>query len=188
MKKAEIIEEINQDNFFLRKISLKDADFIHESLKGSNLTKFLSLGPISSRDHAKKLIKNYLDYWTDKIQFNYIIEIRDSDDKPKMAKKIGLISIWRISWQHKRAEIGIWVNTKYWNQGFAQKALSLIKIVCFNHLKLNRIEAHIAAENTKSIYIFKKSGFKEEGVLRKYLYLNGKFHDAVILSYINNFK
>lgn len=185
MHKAEIIEEINQGNFFLRKISLKDADFIHESLKGSNLTKFLSLGPLSSRDHAKKLIKNYLDYWTDKFQFNYIIEIHDSDDNHKKAKKIGSISIWGISWQHKRAEIGIWINTKYWNQGFAQKALSLIKIACFNHLKLKRIEAHIATENTKSIYIFKKSEFKEEGLLKDYLYLDGKFHNAVILSCIN---
>jgi ribosomal-protein-alanine N-acetyltransferase len=185
MHKAEIIEEINQGNFYLRKISHKDVDFIHESLKGSSLTKFLSLGPLSSRDHAKKLIKNYLDYWTDKIQFNYIIEIHDSDDDNKKTKKIGSISIWGISWLHKRAEIGIWINTKYWNQGFAQKALSLIKIVCFNHLKLKRIEAHIATENTKSIYIFKKSGFKEEGTLKEYLYLDGKFQDAVILSYIS---
>ena len=186
MQKAEIIEEISEKNFFLRKISLKDAEFIYDSLKGKNLTKFLSLGPLTSRDHAKKLIKNYLDYWTEKVQFNYIIEIKNPEDKPKDSKKVGSTSVWRISWLHKRAEIGIWINTKYWNQGFAQTALKLIKIICFTHLKLNRIEAHIAIENTKSIYIFKKIGFEEEGVLRKYLYLDGKFHDAIILSCINN--
>lgn len=186
MQNAEIVEEINDGNFYLRKISLKDTDFIYESLKGKTLTKYLSLGPLMSRDHAKKLIKNYIEYWSKNLQFNYIIEILEHNQKGKYVKKVGSISIWGISWLHKRGEIGIWINSKYWNQGIAKKALSLIKSISFNHLKLKRLEAHIALNNSKSIHLFKKCGFIEEGMLRKYLYLDGKFHDAVILSFINN--
>ncbi len=184
MQNAEIVEEINDGNFYLRKISNKDIDFIYESLKGKTLTKYLSLGPLISRDHAKKLIKNYLDYWSKNLQFNYIIEIRESHQKSENIKKVGSISIWGISWLHKRAEIGIWINSKYWNQGFSKKAINLIKNISYNHLKLNRLEAHIALNNTKSITIFKRCGFSEEGTLKQYLNLNGKFLDALTLSFL----
>ena len=120
MQNAEIVEEINDGNFYLRKISIKDTDFVYESLKGKTLTKYLSLGPLISQDHAKKLTKNYIEYWSKNFQFNYIIEIREHNQKGKNTKKLGSISIWGISWLHKRAEIGIWVNSKYWNQGFGK--------------------------------------------------------------------
>ena len=184
MQNAEIVEEINDGNFYLRKISIKDTDFVYESLKGKSLTKYLSLGPLISRDHAKKLTKNYIEYWSKNFQFNYIIEIREHNQKGKNTKKLGSISIWGISWLHKRAEIGIWINSKYWNQGFGKKALNLIKTISFSHLKLNRLEAHIALNNNKSINLFKNCGFSEEGKLSQYLNLNGKFCDALTLSYL----
>ncbi|MFX1338752.1 MAG: GNAT family N-acetyltransferase [Promethearchaeota archaeon] len=184
MQNVDIVEEINDKNFYLRKISIKDTDFIYESLKAKTLTKYLSLGPLISRDHAKKLTKNYIDYWNKNFQFNYIIEIREHNQKGKHIKKVGSISIWGISWLHKRAEIGIWINSKYWNQGFANKALNLIKTICFTHLKLNRLEAHIAINNNKSINLFKKCGFLQEGTLSQYLNLNGKFLDALTLCFL----
>ncbi|TFG05812.1 MAG: N-acetyltransferase [Promethearchaeota archaeon] len=188
MKKIEIIEEINEKNLFLRKISLDDVLFFYESLssKENNITKFLSLGPVLSKDHAKKIIKNYLDYWKKHSQFNYIIEIRNMKDDVEQVKKAGSISIWGISWLHQRAQIGIWLNSKYWNQGLAKKALNLIKIISFNHLKLNRLEAYIALKNSKSIKLFKTCGFIQEGVLRQYLNLKGTFKDAVLLCCLKN--
>jgi RimJ/RimL family protein N-acetyltransferase len=187
MKNIEIIEEINQRNLFLRKVSLDDINFFYESLNANEkmTTKFLSLGPIISREHAKKLIKNYLDYWKKQIQFNYVIEVKKANFKKDISRKTGSVSIWGISWLHRRAEIGIWINSKYWNQGFAKRALNLIKTLSFNHFKLNRLEAHISSENYKSIQLFKKSGFVQEGILKQYLNLRGKFTDAVVLAHVN---
>ena len=179
----EIIEEINDGKVYLVKISTKDVDFVFSTLKEDTVSKFLSLGPLISREHSQKLIKSYLKYWDKQLQFNYIIELRDNNTKN--IKKIGSINLWNISWLHRRAEIGIWINSKYWNQGLAKAALSLIKIIAFNHLNLLRLEAHIAVENMPSINLFKNCGFKKEGVLRKYLNLRGSFHDAAILSYLN---
>jgi RimJ/RimL family protein N-acetyltransferase len=184
MNNLEIIEEVSDGNFYLRKISSIDEQFVYESLKEQNLTRYLSLGPSISREYTKMLIKNYLKYWKDKDQFNYIIELHESTKKSKKKKQVGSISIWGISWQHRRAEIGIWVNSKYWNQGIAKKAIELIKIVCFNHLGLNRLEAHIASENKKSIQLFKDCGFSLEGQLKQYLNLRGVFYDAVLLSFL----
>ena len=153
-------------------------------MKDETVSKYLSLGPLVSREHSQKLINNYLTYWDKQIQFNYIIEIRDNN-KSNEIKKVGSINLWNISWLHKRAEIGIWLNSKYWNQGIAKRALSLIINIGFYHLNLHRLEAHIAVENIPSINLFKKCGFIQEGILKDYLFLRGVYNDAVILSLIN---
>ena len=98
----------------------------------------------------------------------------------------GSVSLWNVSWLHKRAEVGIWIIPIYWNQGIGKISIDMIKTIAFLHLKLNRLEAHIAVENDRSLKLFKKCGFVEEGTLKKYLNLNGKFHDAKILACLNN--
>ena len=187
MKNIRIIEEINEGNeVYLRKISSDDADFFFESLREEAISRYLSLGPLVSQSYSKKLLKKYEKFWGEKVQFNYVIELRGKNHDRKNIKKVGAISIWRISWLHNRAEIGIWITPKYWNMSIAKKALNLIKIVGFVHLKLNRLEAHIAVENKRSINLFKSKevAFFEEGTLKQYLNLRGIYHNAVALSYL----
>lgn len=173
----EVIEEINDQILFLRKIAKEDAKFLFKSLNEEKLITFLSLGPLKSLEDSKRLIKRYLKYWENYAQYNYIIELRE----PKISK-IGSINLWNVNWRHQRAEVGIWVNPTNWNMGYGRKALNLIKIIAFNHLKLNRLEAHIAIENLNSIMLFKSCNFKEEGKLRRYLNQKEIFHDALVLA------
>jgi len=177
----DIIEEINDGKLFLRKISKDDASFFYKSLKNESMTNFLSLGPLRSLEHSKRLIKSYLKSWERYLQFNYLIEIREN-----ISERIGSVSLWNISWLHRRSEIGIWLLPSFWEKGIGKKALNLIKNIAFYHLNLNRVEAHIAIENDRSIKMFKGSGFKEEGILEKYLNLNSKFHHALILACLKN--
>ena len=181
MEDIEIIEEIIDGNLFLRKVSKDDVSFFYQSLKEKKMTNYLSLGPLRSFDHSKRLIKNYLKSWDKNLQFNYVIELRDN-----RTKKIGSVSLWAINWYHQRSGIGIWILPKYWEQGLGAKAIILTRNIAFNHLKINRVEAYIAIQNERSINVFKKSGFKEEGLLKKYLNIEGKFQDAVILACFKN--
>ncbi len=176
---VKLVEEISDGNLFLRKISKNDIDFVFESLNDDRITAYLSMEPLKTLEQSKRLIKSYLNYWNVKIQFNYIIELLEADKV-----KIGSASLWSISWQHYRAQIGIWLIHSFWDKGFGEKSLNLIKNIAFNHLKLNRLEAYIAIENKRSQYLFEKCGFKEEGTLRQYLNFQGKYHDAVILACI----
>ncbi|MFW9989144.1 MAG: GNAT family N-acetyltransferase [Candidatus Odinarchaeota archaeon] len=173
----DVIEEISDRNLFLRKISKNDIDFFFKSLNEKNLTAYLSLGPLSSLEHSKALIKNYLRYWDKYVQFNYIIEIHNLD-----IIKIGSISLWNVNWQHRRTQIGVWILPKFWGKGLAERSLNLIKKISFNHLKMNRLEAYIALDNKRSVSLFERSGFKREGTLKQYLKFQGKYHDAIILA------
>ena len=182
MENIEVVEEINEGNLTLRKITLDDAFFMFESLKERELIKFLSLGPLRDMGHSKKLIRSYLNYWEQYLQYNYIIEIQENNS----VKKAGSISLWNISWLHKRSEIGIWINLNFWNQGIGTRAINLIQNIAFLHLQLNRLEAHISTRNERSISLFKNCDFKEEGTLARFLCFRGTFHDAKILASLNN--
>lgn len=177
IRNSEIVEEINDGNLFLRKISKDDVEFVFKSLNNRDLITYLSLGPLKTLEHSKRLIKGYLKYWDNNIQFNYIIEFLEVNKV-----KIGSISLWNINWQHRRAQIGIWLITSFWSKGLAEISLNLIKNIGYNHLKLNRLEAYIAIENEKSITLFEKCGFNEEGVLKEYLNFHGNYHDAAIMA------
>jgi ribosomal-protein-alanine N-acetyltransferase len=183
IRNSEVVEEINDGNLFLRKISKDDIEFLFQSLNKKDLITYLSLGPIKTLEHMKRLIKSYLKYWDKNIQFNYIIELQN-DNKIK----IGSVSLWNISWQHHRAQIGIWLIPSFWNKGLAEKSLNLIKIIAFNHLKINRLEAYIAKENKRSMTLFEKCGFSNEGLLKEYLNFHGSYHDAIIMGCLKRIK
>ncbi len=178
MEDIEIVEEINDGNLFLRKVSKDDIIFFFHSLKDKDMINYLSLGPLRSLEHSKRLIKSYLKTWDKFLQFNYIIELRDN----RSVKKIGSVSLWAINWHHLRSGVGIWIIPEYWERGFGSKTIVLIKNIAFNHLNLNRIEAYIAIQNERSINMFKRCEFIEEGTLKDYLKINGKFQDALIIA------
>lgn len=173
----EIIEEINDGSLYLRKITKLDANFVYHSLNEKSLITYLSLGPLMKLEDSKRLIRRYLKYWESYVQFNYIIELREN-----LITKVGSISLWNVNWRHRRAEVGIWIIPIYWSNGYGKKALNLITYIAFNHLNLNRLEAHIAVENKNSIQLFRTCGFRQEGVLSQFLNFNEKFYDAEILA------
>ncbi|MHA2037333.1 MAG: GNAT family N-acetyltransferase [Promethearchaeota archaeon] len=179
----DIIEEISEDSLYLRKVKKNDARFFYTSLNEELLNVYLSLGPLKTLEDSKRLVRKYLKYWDNYAQYNYVIEIRETS-----IKRIGSVNLWNLNWRHLRAEIGIWIIPSYWNKGFGTKALNLTKNIGFNHLHLNRIEAHVALENENSVNLFLKCDFKKEGFLRQFLKLGDKFQDAIVLACLKDEK
>ena len=184
LNNIDVVQEIKDENLTLRKVNKDDATFLFKSLEEKIVNMYLSLGPLISMEHSRRLIKNYLKSWNEYSQFTYIVELKED----KLTKKIGCVSLWNISWLHKRAEIGIWLIPNYFNRGLGTKVLSLLINIGFNHLNLHRLEAHTAIENDKAIKLFKKCGFMEEGVLKDYIKLQGLFHDVNLFAVLKKIK
>ncbi|MFO8018013.1 MAG: GNAT family protein [Promethearchaeia archaeon] len=184
MPSFEIVEEINEKDFYLRKVSQNDAPFFLDSLRETTTVKYLSLGPLKNLKKTQNLIQGYLYQWEKQKQFTYIIELRKKGDE---VTKLGSTSLWNISWKHKRADIGIWLNSQYHNKGYAKNAIDLLKIVSFIHLKLHRLQAYVANANIKSIKLFKRCNFTKESVLRDYLFFNDRYYDAILFALLNSY-
>lgn len=52
----------------------------------------------------------------------------------------------------------------------------------FNNLEINRIEAEVMQGNIASEKVLVKLGFKNEGVLRQWMYWNGSYYDMTMFS------
>ena len=78
------------------------------------------------------------------------------------------------------ASLGYWIGEKYSRNGYMKEALKLLIPSLFVDLRLNRIEAATLEENIASNSLLKKIGFKKEGVLRKYLKINGTWRDHIL--------
>jgi [ribosomal protein S5]-alanine N-acetyltransferase len=78
--------------------------------------------------------------------------------------------------------VGYWMGERHSGQGHMFAALRLVVPYIFTGLQLHRIEAACIPENWKSIRLLEKTGFEREGLLRKYLKINGEWRDHILYS------
>ena len=76
--------------------------------------------------------------------------------------------------------LGYWVGAAYARQGFMTAAVRAVVPFVFDSLELHRLEAACLPENTASMRLLERVGFKREGLARRYLRINGDWRDHVL--------
>jgi ribosomal-protein-alanine N-acetyltransferase len=95
---------------------------------------------------------------------------------------IGTIELYNHAYHHK-AELGYALNPHYWGLGIIPEAATEVINFGFNFLKLQRIEVGAFPDNTQSIRVCEKLGFKKEGIRRKgHQRYDGTFLDTIVYS------
>jgi ribosomal-protein-alanine N-acetyltransferase len=75
--------------------------------------------------------------------------------------------------------VGYWVDHRVAGQGVLPTALALVVDHCFRRAGLHRIEANIRPENHASRRAVEKLGFREEGLHRRLLAIDGAYRDHI---------
>ncbi len=81
----------------------------------------------------------------------------------------------------RSAWIGYWVAEDRSGQGVATAALALGLDHCFGPVGLHRVEATVRPENLASQAVLRHCGFREEGLLRRYLDVDGAWRDHLLV-------
>jgi ribosomal-protein-alanine N-acetyltransferase len=81
----------------------------------------------------------------------------------------------------RSAWIGYWVSSSVTGGGVATGALALGLDHCFGPVMLHRVEATVRPENVASRAVLAKAGFREEGLLRRYLQVDGDWRDHLLV-------
>jgi ribosomal-protein-alanine N-acetyltransferase len=82
----------------------------------------------------------------------------------------------------RSAWIGYWVTRSATGRGVATGALALGLDHCFGPVALHRVEATVRPENAASRAVLAKVGFREEGLLRRYLEVDGAWRDHLLVA------
>lgn len=82
--------------------------------------------------------------------------------------------------------IGIKLHKDHTCKGIATETLHRTLEFAFFGLNIFRLEANIMPENLRSIALFKKLGFLQEGISRGYFFTDGKWQDHLRFSLLKN--
>ena len=79
----------------------------------------------------------------------------------------------------RSAFVGYSIDESHQGKGYMKEALNLLLDYAFEEMELHRIEASTLVDNMKSQRVLKACGFKELGVNKEYLFINGAWRDHI---------
>lgn len=98
------------------------------------------------------------------------------------AHTVGAIDLYNIDMRNRHAYIGIMTARPHRRQGHATAALRIIGDYCRQNIGLHRLAATVATDNSASLALFEKGGFKITATLPKWIRRpDGTYTDAHIL-------
>ncbi|HYJ49129.1 MAG TPA: GNAT family protein [Microbacterium sp.] len=90
----------------------------------------------------------------------------------------GQLNVWGVArGSLASATIGYWVSERFAGRGITTTSVALATDVCFDELRLHRMEICIRPENQASLRVVEKLGFRYEGLRRRFIHINGDWRD-----------
>jgi len=158
----------------IRPLRFSDAPYLYENVKDKEIVTWtVSIPHPYPKDGALKFVRKVRYNIEKKKAYAFGIVLKET------GTVIGVVELMALDWRDKNAEIGYWLGRKYWAEGLMTEAVRLILEFGFGNLKLHRIYAKLFKENTGSVRVLEKCGFKLEGRMREERYRYGKWHDAL---------
>ncbi|MBN1261555.1 MAG: GNAT family N-acetyltransferase [Anaerolineae bacterium] len=114
-------------------------------------------------------------------RLHFVIETLDT------GQPIGVVGLEDIDWLDRCAEFGIIVGEpEFWGLGYGSDALRVLLEVGFHWYNLHRIFLRVVAANQRAIRSYEKCGFHLEGRLREATFIDGTYHDLLIMSVLSH--
>lgn len=76
--------------------------------------------------------------------------------------------------------LGYWIGAPFAHRGYMSAAVRTLLTYSFGALRLHRVEAACIPTNAPSVGLLEKCGFTREGYARRYLCINGVWHDHLL--------
>jgi ribosomal-protein-alanine N-acetyltransferase len=112
--------------------------------------------------------------WRAQTGYGFLIFSRDG------AEMLGGITLSNVRLGVARTgSLGYWVGAGYARNGYMTEAVRCVLDYSFGPLQLHRVEAACLPNNEASRGLLLKCGFREEGLARDYLKINGRWSDHV---------
>ncbi|KAA6451816.1 GNAT family N-acetyltransferase [Bacillus swezeyi] len=169
---------LETERLILREITHDDAEGIFACFSNDNITRFYGQDSLETIDQARGFVDFFAKNFEEKKGMRWGIERKGEKGL------IGTIGFNAWSPKHKRAEIGYEIHPDHWRKGYMSEAVSKILSYGSETLGLTRIGAVVFIENAASNNLLTKMGFQKEGILKKYMYQNGKAYDTYVYSFL----
>lgn len=166
---------IKSENLIMRNIEEKDLDLLMKWRNMPEVSNFLCNDFIYTFDIQRK--------WFNKIKDDekniYLIA--------ESSRRFGEARINNLDAKNKKCEIGAHIGEQdFKGKGLGKEIFKALTDYCFNELGMNKVYLRVFKFNEIAINLYKKLGFKEEGILRKDIFKKGKYEDIIIMSVLKD--
>lgn len=112
--------------------------------------------------------------WKDRSGFAMVIELDGA--------MVGRVAIQPIQWgAHCGGSIGYWIAQEHAGRGIVPRAVAMLSEYAFEQ-GIHRLEIALRPENSASMRVVQKLGFRAEGTRERYLYIDGGWRDHPIFA------
>jgi len=130
-----------------------------------------------TRDAYRRRLRQQMREWKAGEGYAFFMFLRDS------RQLVGGVNIGNVRRGVAQcASLGYWMGNAFAGQGHMKDAVTAVMPFVFDELRLHRLEAACLPENEPSKGVLRATNFREEGLARQYLRINGKWHDHVLFA------
>lgn len=101
-------------------------------------------------------------------------------------RAIGAIDLYDFDPFHRRAGVGILIDSEFREMGYGLMALELLEEYAFKFLNLKQLYAIIPEKNIGSRELFTKAEYTQSGILNDWLSKGNLFENVLVMQKINN--
>ncbi|MGO4494828.1 GNAT family N-acetyltransferase [Paenibacillus sp. 2RAB27] len=171
----------NNGRVYIRFLDVSDTDdMLNLMLRNREL--FEGVSPkrnesVYTKEVQEKGIENGIKQREEDKRYAFGIFLTETD------QLIGDISLFEVQrGPHQKCILGYSMDQAHNGKGYMTKAIQLIMKFAFEEIGLLRVEAGVMPRNVGSMRVLEKAGFKQEGLARKLLEINGVREDHVLFA------
>ena len=94
---------------------------------------------------------------------------------------VGFIQASEIDSLNRIAEMGICLDKAGRGKGLGREAIGLLERYLLQVFNVRKIWLRVASNNTSAVALYRVSGFREVGTLKKHHFANGRFRDVLVM-------
>lgn len=98
----------------------------------------------------------------------------------------GYLQLDELDFVDRRAELGICLGVEMRGRGLGSEAIALVLRHLVRNWNLRKVHLRVRADNALARACYRKLGFQECGRLRAHVYLEGAWHDVVMMELLMN--
>ncbi|MBC7989942.1 MAG: GNAT family N-acetyltransferase [Luteimonas sp.] len=170
---------LNTRRLLLRPLRDSDADALLELFSDLKVMRYWSTPPWESIEQARSMIER------DVKAMATGDHVRLGLERTEDGVLIGMCTLFAISEQCRRAEVGYAIASHAWGKAYMDEALRALLNYGFSKLMLNRVEADVDPRNEASARSLERLGFKKEGYLRERWIVGDEVSDTALYGLLN---
>ncbi len=174
------LQTLETPRLVLRKLTMRDANDVFDYASMPEVSKHVTWDYHRTVADSMAFLKSIIVQYENGIPSPWGIVYKEDN------KLIGTGGYHNWNPEHRRAEIGYAISSRYWNRGIMTETLKRMLKFGFEVMALNRIEALCKIENAASEKVMQKCGMKYEGTLREQMFVKREYQDLKLYSILKN--